>query len=65
MALLQGLAGIRQVFRGCKIISVYKIKFETLNLQSPPSFQSSPLITEGLKMNFLGANSLLWDNEGW
>lgn len=65
MALLQGLAGIRQVFRGCKIILVYKIKFETLNLQSPSSFQSTPLITEVLKMNFLGANSLLWDNEGW
>lgn len=56
MALLQGLAGIRQVFRGCKIILVYKIKFETLNLQSPSCFQSTPLITEFLKMNFLGIN---------
>lgn len=64
MPLLQGFAGVRQMFCGCKIILVYKVKFETLNPQSLSCFKSTPLINEVSEDGFSRLNFLLWKNQG-
>lgn len=52
------------MFCGCKIILVYKVKFETLNPQSLSCFKSTPLINEVSEDGFSGLNFLLWKNQG-